>query len=36
MEINKETLNKYIEAIKAVTDKELFNLEDLSSNIIEI
>ena len=30
MEINKETLNKYIEAIKAVTDKRLFNLEDLS------
>ena len=30
MEINKETLNKYIEAIRAVTDKELFNLEDLS------
>ena len=30
MEINIETLNKYIEAIRAVTDKELFNLEDLS------
>ena len=30
MEINIETLNKYIEAIRAVTDKELFNLKDLS------
>ena len=30
MEINKETLSKYIEAIRVVTDKKLFNLEDLS------